>query len=230
MRRRSTRRPAQQRGDLPLPAVGARIRHQQSAGLLEHVPRGLRPRPPAALGTGKGTCDIRDWDAADLLIILGVNAASNAPRMLTTLAKAQRRGAQIIHVNPLIEAAARRTIVPHEFAAMATHHATSTGTMTSRCASAATSPCCAGSRRRSSSGPAGSGGARRRIPRAAHVRVRVLPRPGRATEWSELVRQSGVEEQIRGVAERYMAAGRTVAPGASGSPSRTTGSTASARS
>ena len=36
-------RPARQRGDVPLPAVGARARHEQPAGLLEHVPRGERP-------------------------------------------------------------------------------------------------------------------------------------------------------------------------------------------
>ena len=36
-------RAAQQRGDLPLPALGARVRHEQPAGLLEHVPRGQRP-------------------------------------------------------------------------------------------------------------------------------------------------------------------------------------------
>jgi molybdopterin-dependent oxidoreductase alpha subunit len=83
----------------------------------------------SAIGTGKGTCDITDWEQADLLIVMAVNAASNAPRMLTALAEASRRGAQIVHVNPLVEAAARRTIVPHEFAAMATFHATRTGTM-----------------------------------------------------------------------------------------------------
>jgi len=37
---------------------------------------------------------------------MGVNAASNAPRMLTSLAEAYRRGANIVHVNPLVEAAA----------------------------------------------------------------------------------------------------------------------------
>ena len=36
-------RAAQQRSDLPLPALGARVRHEQPAGLLEHVPRGQRP-------------------------------------------------------------------------------------------------------------------------------------------------------------------------------------------
>ena len=48
----------------------------------------------ASLGTGKGTCDLADWDEADLIFVMGVNAASNAPRMLTTLAEAYRRGAR----------------------------------------------------------------------------------------------------------------------------------------
>ena len=29
----------------------------------------------AALGTGKGTCDLVDWQKADCLIVMGVNAA-----------------------------------------------------------------------------------------------------------------------------------------------------------
>ena len=82
-----------------------------------------------ALGTGKGTVDLRDWDAADAIWLMGDNAASNAPRMLTWLAEADRRGAQLVHINPLIEAASRRTIVPHEFVDMATFHTTRIGTM-----------------------------------------------------------------------------------------------------
>ena len=55
--------------------------------------------------------------------------------MLTTLAEAYRRGAglkrqtQIVHINPLVEAAARRTIVPHEFTQMALNKATKTSTL-----------------------------------------------------------------------------------------------------
>jgi molybdopterin-dependent oxidoreductase alpha subunit len=82
----------------------------------------------AALGTGKGTVDLCDWEAADAIWLLGDNAGTNAPRMLTWLAEADRRGAQLIHVNPLLEAASRRTIVPHEFVDMATFHTTETGT------------------------------------------------------------------------------------------------------
>ncbi|MFF0504165.1 FdhF/YdeP family oxidoreductase [Streptomyces fimicarius] len=83
----------------------------------------------ASLGTGKGTVDLKDWESADALFILGVNAASNAPRMLTALAEADRRGARIVHVNPLVEAAATRTIVPHDFTDMALFKATRTSTL-----------------------------------------------------------------------------------------------------
>lgn len=60
---------------------------------------------------------------------MGVNASSNAPRMLTSLAKSFRRGAQVVHVNPLIEAASTRTIVPHEMLDMALFRSTRIGTM-----------------------------------------------------------------------------------------------------
>lgn len=83
----------------------------------------------ASLGTGKGTVDLKDWEATDALFIMGVNAASNAPRMLTALAEAYRRGAQIVHINPLIEAAATCTIVPHDFMDMALFKTTRTSTL-----------------------------------------------------------------------------------------------------
>src|SRR5579863_1651435 len=82
-----------------------------------------------AIGTGKGTVDLHDWESADAIWLFGDNAASNAPRMLTWLAEADRRGAELVHINPLIEAASRRTIVPHEFVDMATFHTTRIGTM-----------------------------------------------------------------------------------------------------
>jgi molybdopterin-dependent oxidoreductase alpha subunit len=83
----------------------------------------------AAIGTGKGTVDLTDWEKADAIWLMGDNAATNAPRMLTWLAEAAQRGAALVHINPLIEAASRRTIVPHEFADMATFRTTKVGTM-----------------------------------------------------------------------------------------------------
>jgi molybdopterin-dependent oxidoreductase alpha subunit len=83
----------------------------------------------AAIGTGKGTVSLHDWEQADAIFLLGVNAATNAPRMLTYLAEAHRRGAALVHINPIIEAAATRTIVPHEFADLALFRATPTSTL-----------------------------------------------------------------------------------------------------
>lgn len=82
----------------------------------------------ASIGTGKGTTDLDDWAQADLLFLLGVNAASNAPRMLTSLMKMVRGGAQVVHVNPLVEAASTKTIVPHDFLDMALFRSSPTGT------------------------------------------------------------------------------------------------------
>jgi len=81
-----------------------------------------------SLATGKGTADLDDWEHCDALFVLGVNAASNAPRMLTSLAAAVERGAQVVHVNPLIEVGATRTIIPHEIVDMAMFKATATST------------------------------------------------------------------------------------------------------
>ncbi|GAA2366140.1 oxidoreductase [Catellatospora methionotrophica] len=82
----------------------------------------------AAIGSGKGTTDLEDWEQADAIWLMADNAGSNAPRMLTWLAEADRRGATLVHINPLIEAASRRTIVPHELVDMATFRTTRTGT------------------------------------------------------------------------------------------------------
>ncbi len=170
--------------------------------------RGLQ----AALGTGKGTCDITDWDAADLLIVMGVNAASNAPRMLTALAEAYRRGAEIVHVNPLIEPASRKTIVPHEFVAMGTFHSTHTGTMNVQ--------------PRIGGDLALLRGVAKAVLERAETEPAVLDREFltdytagfeqyralvAATSWSELETQSGVSEStVRDLAARYLKADRTV--------------------
>ena len=49
--------------------------------------------------------------------------------MLTALAEAYRRGAQIVHINPLDRGRVAEHIVPHEFLQMATFHATKTSTL-----------------------------------------------------------------------------------------------------
>jgi molybdopterin-dependent oxidoreductase alpha subunit len=166
----------------------------------------------ASVGTGKGTCDLDDWEKADLLLVMGVNAASNAPRMLTSLAEAYRRGAQVVHINPLIEAASRRTIVPHEILAMASFHATRVGTLNVQ------------------PRVGGDLALLRGVAKVVFERALTDPRAidheflerftvglddyrslVEQTGWAELVHQSGVaEEAIRELAEIYLGADRTV--------------------
>jgi len=55
-------------------------------------------------GLGKASIRLEDLEDTDLIIIMGQNPGTNAPRMLTSLQKAKERGAKIIAVNPLPEA------------------------------------------------------------------------------------------------------------------------------
>src|SRR5262249_20922470 len=84
----------------------------------------------AALGTGKGTVDLVDWQTADAIFVIGANAATNSPRMLTALADGVKsRGLKIVHINPLIEAAARKAITPHEIVDMMLFRSTPTSSL-----------------------------------------------------------------------------------------------------
>ncbi len=55
------------------------------------------------LGSGKGTVSLQDFDRADAIFVIGQNPGSNHPRMLSALARARRRGARIVSINPLRE-------------------------------------------------------------------------------------------------------------------------------
>jgi len=58
-----------------------------------------------AIGIGKGTVTLEDFDHAELIYVIGQNPGTNHPRMLSALERAKRRGATIVSVNPLREAA-----------------------------------------------------------------------------------------------------------------------------
>ncbi len=84
----------------------------------------------ASIGTGKGTVDLFDWEKADAIFVMGVNAATNAPRMLSALADGVKgHGLKIVHINPLIEVAATTAITPHEIIDMVTLRATPTSSL-----------------------------------------------------------------------------------------------------
>lgn len=62
----------------------------------------------ATIGVGKSTVTFDDFDRTDLIILMGMNPGSNAPRMLTTLEEAKERGAKIVAINPMPEAGLMR--------------------------------------------------------------------------------------------------------------------------
>jgi molybdopterin-dependent oxidoreductase alpha subunit len=132
--------------------------------------------------------------------------------MLTWLVKAYRRGAQLVHINPLIEAAATRTVVPHELAAMATFHPTKTSTLNVQ--------------PRIGGDLALLRGVAKAVLEAAQTDPEAIAREFldryttgfedylracAAVSWSGLERQSGVPEAtIRKVAEVYLRSNRTI--------------------
>lgn len=66
----------------------------------------------ASIGVGKGTVELSDFDAADLVICVGHNPGTNHPRMLTTLREVASRGGKIVSVNPLRERGLERFSFP----------------------------------------------------------------------------------------------------------------------
>jgi formate dehydrogenase major subunit len=75
---------------------------------------------PPAIGVGKGTCLLEDFDHADLIFVIGQNTGTNSPRMMTELHNAARRGARIVVFNPLRERALERFQAPQSPIEMAT--------------------------------------------------------------------------------------------------------------
>src|SRR5271155_2595799 len=79
---------------------------------------------PPAIGVGKGTCTLEDFNSADLIFVIGQNPGTNSPRMMTELHNAARRGAQILVLNPLRERALVRFQQPQRVLEMATFSST----------------------------------------------------------------------------------------------------------
>ena len=78
----------------------------------------------ASIGVGKGTVTLDDFEHADAIFVFGQNPGSNHPRMLDTLHKASRRGAQIITFNTLKERGLERFANPQDKVEMVTHGST----------------------------------------------------------------------------------------------------------
>lgn len=65
-----------------------------------------------SIGIGKGTVELSDFEAADLVICVGHNPGTNHPRMLATLREVAQRGGKIVSVNPLRERGLERFSFP----------------------------------------------------------------------------------------------------------------------
>ena len=58
----------------------------------------------STIGIGKGSVTLEDFDAAEVIVVVGQNPGTNHPRMLSALERSKERGAKIVAVNPLAEA------------------------------------------------------------------------------------------------------------------------------
>lgn len=60
------------------------------------------------IGIGKGTVKLSDFDLAEVILVIGQNPGTNHPRMLSALQSAVRKGAKVVHINPLPETGLKR--------------------------------------------------------------------------------------------------------------------------
>ncbi|MDN3653355.1 FdhF/YdeP family oxidoreductase [Thalassotalea ponticola] len=67
-----------------------------------------------AIGIGKGTVTLSDFDQADAIFVFGQNPGSNHPRMMNALRKAARHGCKIVTFNNLKEVALERFASPQD--------------------------------------------------------------------------------------------------------------------
>ncbi|WP_313067935.1 FdhF/YdeP family oxidoreductase [Achromobacter animicus] len=79
---------------------------------------------PKAIGIGKGTVSLDDFDKCDLIISMGHNPGTNHPRMMGTLHECARRGVPIIVFNPLRERSLERFADPQDPIEMGTFGST----------------------------------------------------------------------------------------------------------
>lgn len=86
----------------------------------EPTSRGL----PPAIGVGKGTIVLQDFEHAEAIFVIGQNTGTNSPRMMSNLVEARRRGIPIVAVNPMPERALIRFAEPQDMVQMATFGST----------------------------------------------------------------------------------------------------------
>ena len=86
------------------------------------------------VGVGKGTVTLEDFEEAQAIFVIGQNPGTNHPRMLTSL---ERRGCNLVHINPLPEVGMTRFKHPQDVLGLL-GSGTILATCFSRCESTAT--------------------------------------------------------------------------------------------
>ncbi len=86
----------------------------------EPTSRGL----PPAIGVGKGTIVLQDFEHAEAIFVIGQNTGTNSPRMMSNLVEARKRGIPIVAVNPMPERPLIRFAEPQDVVQMATFGST----------------------------------------------------------------------------------------------------------
>ena len=65
------------------------------------------------IGLGKASVRLSDFDKTDLVIVIGQNPGTNAPRMMSSLQDAKNAGAKMLAINPLPEAGLMNFVNPN---------------------------------------------------------------------------------------------------------------------
>lgn len=66
-----------------------------------------------SIGLGKASVRLSDFKKTDLVIVIGQNPGTNAPRMMSSLQDAKRAGAKMLAINPLPEAGLLNFVNPN---------------------------------------------------------------------------------------------------------------------
>lgn len=76
----------------------------------------------AAVGIGKGSVTLEDFNKAEVIMVIGQNPGTNHPRMLSALQRAKAKGAMIVSINPLPESGLKAFKNPQEVMSMLGAH------------------------------------------------------------------------------------------------------------
>jgi molybdopterin-dependent oxidoreductase alpha subunit len=174
----------------------------------EPTSRGL----PPAIGVGKGTVILEDFAHAEAIFVMGHNSGTNAPRMMTALVEARKRGVPIVVVNPMPERAFIRFTEPQDIVQMATFGSAPVASEFVHIRIGGDLALLKGIMKVMFVREAqGENIIDRDFIRQHTVGMEAIRDDALAQEWAEIVRVSGVsEEQIRRCAEIYIRSRATV--------------------